>query len=93
MNLSEPAPQTPAPPSATPPPPAVSVRGNDLVKDIRDKAEAMRAYAQQAKDHELVWWATELKLDAERRGGRLLTEMAESGEQARDTTVSRIDCE
>ena len=45
----------------------------DEVKDIRDKAEAMRAYAQQAKDHEFVWWAAELKLDAERKAGRMLT--------------------
>ena len=35
----------------------------------------MRAYALKAKDWEFAWWATELKLDAERKGGRLLTEM------------------
>ena len=35
----------------------------------------MRAYAQQAKDHEFVWWAAELKLDAERKAGRMLTAM------------------
>ena len=39
----------------------------DEVKDIRDKAEAMRAYARKAGDLEFAWWATELKLDAERR--------------------------
>ena len=56
-------------------------RSVDEVKDIHDKAEAMRAYAVKARDLEFVWWAAELKLDAERKGGRLLTEMAERGER------------
>ena len=47
----------------------------DEVKGIHDKAEAMRAYAVKAKDLELVWWAAELKLDAERKGGRMLVQM------------------
>ncbi len=59
----------------------IEARSVDEIKDIHDKAEAMRAYAIKAKDSEFVWWAAELKLDAERKGGRLLKEMADAGER------------
>jgi hypothetical protein len=50
----------------------------DEVKDIRDKAEAMAAYARQAHDTEMIAWVTEIKVRAERRAGELLAELPKS---------------
>jgi hypothetical protein len=66
----------------------------DEVKDIRDKAEAMAAYARQAKDSELIQYATEIKVRAERRCGELLS-VTEKNTGARGigtSAVERSDC-
>lgn len=48
-------------------------RSVDEVKDIHDKAEAMRAYARMANDTQLEMDSAELRLRAERRLGVMLT--------------------
>lgn len=49
-------------------------RSLDDVKDIRDKAEAMRAYAQMANDRSLEIDAAEIRVRAERRLGEMIAE-------------------
>jgi len=47
----------------------------DEVKEIRNKSLALAAYAKQAKDKDLLSWASEIKIRAERRAGELLIVM------------------
>jgi hypothetical protein len=55
----------------------------DEVRGVRDRAVALAAYARQAKDDDMIRWATEIKIRAERRVGELLRDLAASG--ARET--------
>ena len=64
----------------------------DEVKDLRDKAEAMAAYARQARDTELIRLATEIKVRAERKVGELLRETERNtGVRVRGPAVERCD--
>jgi len=64
-------------------------RSVDEIKDIRDKAEAMAAYARQAKDTELIQWATEIKVRAERKAGEMLVQAKQDGKMADSSTGGR----
>lgn len=54
----------------------------DEVAQIRDRAEAARQAARIAGDIEMVNWAAEIRIRAERKAGELLKEMAEAGARA-----------
>src|SRR6478609_2689086 len=55
----------------------------DEVKDIRDKAVAMSAYAKQAKDGGLIAHATAIRKRAERRLGELMEDDRRAGKLAK----------
>jgi hypothetical protein len=50
----------------------------DEIKNIRDKAVALAAYAKQAKNHDAERWAQEIRIRAERKTGQLLRETAKA---------------
>lgn len=47
----------------------------DEVKDVADKAEALRLYARQAKDPELEMWAAEIRVRATRKLGEISADL------------------
>jgi phage N-6-adenine-methyltransferase len=55
-----------------------AAKTTDEVKDIRDRAEAMRAYARQAKNRQLEVDAAEIRIRAERRLGELIRAQKET---------------
>lgn len=65
----------------------------DEVKDIRDKAMALEAYARQAKNTEAERKAADVRLRAERRTGELLKDLArgEAGRPPKKNTPNDAD--
>lgn len=57
----------------------------DEVKEFRNEAEAMRAYAKQAKNKQLETDAAEIRIRAERRIGELMAAQREAGFMATGT--------
>src|SRR5208282_3957761 len=51
----------------------------DDVREIKDRAGALRQYAQQVGDVEMQNWMVEIKIRAERRAGQLIEELLEVG--------------
>lgn len=62
----------------------------DKVKDIRDKAVALEAYAKQAQDTENERRACEIRLRAERKCGQLLSKTVKRGKQPKGNALSPL---
>jgi len=60
----------------------------DEVKDLRDKAEAMRIYAMQAKNKTLEVDAAEIRIRAERRLGEMISKQKETVGLNRGTVIN-----
>jgi len=60
----------------------------DEVKDLRDKADAMRIYAMQAKNKDMEVDAAEIRIRAERRLGELIAAQKQTGGLNRGASVS-----
>jgi len=67
----------------------------DEVKDFRDKALAVEAYAKQANDMELEWDAARARVRAERKCGELLSQLekARGGDRKSTSASVEIDSE
>lgn len=63
----------------------------DEVKDLRDKASAMAAYARQAQDTTMVLMAQEIKVRAERRAGEMLRQLSDAGDRHTGRNDSRVE--
>jgi hypothetical protein len=61
----------------------------DEAKDVRDRAVAMAHYAKQAKDGDLIGFATEIRKRAERRFGEIIEENRKAGKLAKPTGGKR----
>jgi hypothetical protein len=61
----------------------------DEVKDIRDKAVAIAAYAKQANNHEAELQAIQIRVRAERKAGELLKEIPTAQGQRTDLVPPR----
>jgi hypothetical protein len=69
-------------------------KGIDEVKDIRDKAEVLRAYARQAGySLEMQNQCAEIKIRAERKAGELIPDQITIGTKAHDVTLSDLGIE
>jgi hypothetical protein len=55
----------------------------DEVKEIRDKAIALKAYAAQCKDDEMMRYVVGIRKRAERRLGELMAETKAAGKMAK----------
>lgn len=63
----------------------------DEVKDLRDKADAMRIYAMQAKNKTLEIDAAEIRIRAERRLGEMISAQKESGGLSKGAAGSGVN--